>query len=189
LVLIVSGLFWLMRKTQGGAADTPAPSPEPDSSVDPSDALDPIDREPPKRIRIVPDEHRARYVGRTESGQQFFITTPFEPNGGDRGGRSFIAVYLFGADGVLVDARIDDLGPSATIDPVVEQRAHDQCLAELGKTSIEPIEIAPFELERFGIRFGLIVTVPEQEDEPCWVEAKPGNYMAFYPPWDGRYDT
>lgn len=48
----------------------------------------------------------------------------------------------------------------------------------------------PFALERFGTQFGLVAS--EVEDDPgVWtVELLPGNYMAFWEPWDsGDYDT
>jgi hypothetical protein len=32
----------------------------------------------------------------------------------------------------------------------------------------------------------LITIVP---DEAWWVTVEPGDYIAFTPPWDGRYDT
>jgi hypothetical protein len=40
-----------------------------------------------------------------------------------------------------------------------------------------------------GVNFGLVTQAPEDEDEEWNVIAEPGNYMAFYPPWDGDYDT
>lgn len=46
----------------------------------------------------------------------------------------------------------------------------------------------PFQVERFGVTFGLIFDAPEDGDA-CWVEAQAGDYLAFRPPWDGRYDT
>ena len=51
------------------------------------------------------------------------------------------------------------------------------------------INIAPFSHEAYGTTFGLIAQPPEEEDEDWTVIAEPGNYMAFYPPWDGDYDT
>jgi hypothetical protein len=142
--------------------------------------------EPPQRIRIVHDDHRGKYVGRTLSGLQYFVTTPFVP-----GHREFVAVYLFDDDGVLLEARIDDLGPREQLDPHTIMDVQARRLAELGTVSLEPIDIVPFELHRFGTRFGFIPQPPNQDDDhPVWtVSVEPGDYMAFYPPWDGRYDT
>ncbi len=144
----------------------------------------------PARIRIEHDDHHARYVGRTGAGLQYFLTTPFVPALSDAG-REFIAVYLFDEDGVLVEARIDDLGPRAQLDREAARRLEARRLADLGTVTLEAIEVAPFELERFGTRFGLIPQAPaEDDDDPQWsIVVEPGNYMAFYPPWDGEYDT
>jgi hypothetical protein len=52
------------------------------------------------------------------------------------------------------------------------------------------IEVKPFAVERLGRRFGLIPREPEEDDDPWAVEMMPGNYMAFFEPWDsGDYDT
>jgi hypothetical protein len=45
-------------------------------------------------------------------------------------------------------------------------------------------------LDRFGTTFGLVVLAPDYEDDGYAVELHPGNYMAFFEPWDsGEYDT
>lgn len=45
-------------------------------------------------------------------------------------------------------------------------------------------------VDRFGLQFGLIVREPENEQDVFAVELLPGNYMAFFEPWDsGDYDT
>lgn len=66
-------------------------------------------------------------------------------------------------------------------------------LAELGPVDRGRIEVRPFEVERFGVTFGLVLRPPEdpeEEEAGWWVEVEPGNYMAFYEPWDsGEYDT
>ena len=66
----------------------------------------------------------------------------------------------------------------------------DQRLRELGSLSFERIEIAPFAVDRFGTTFGLILREPEEDGDTWAVELQPGNFMAFFPPWDsGEYDT
>ena len=70
-----------------------------------------------------------------------------------------------------------------------DQQLLAQRLAELGDASFESIEVKPFAIERNGVTFGLIIQEPEEEDEPWSVIAEPGNYMAFFPPWKGDYDT
>ena len=131
-------------------------------------------------------------VGRTRDGRQFFLTTPF-----CWGGPDFIALYLFDTDGNLLEARIDDLGSRS--DPtlpgnVKRHESHEQDLlserlAELGEVSLETIQVKPFSIDRGGVTFGLIPQEPDEPDDPWSVIAEPGNYMAFYPPWDGDYDT
>jgi hypothetical protein len=145
---------------------------------------------PPRIIAINNDDCCAKCVGRTSDGRQFFLTTPFEPTIGDEPGREFVALYLFDASGSLVEARIDDLGPRETMDGDQARRIYDQRLKELGDVEFTRIEIAPFVVERFGSAFGLVPRAPEEDGEPWIVEAQPGNYMAFFEPWDsGEYDT
>lgn len=133
------------------------------------------------KIAIDPDDHHAEFVGRTADGRQFFLTTPFEP-----GGSEFVALYLFDASGTLIEAWIEEFGPRATMDMSRRRKVHDDRLASLGEISIERIEIAPFSVERFGTTFGFIPREPDFDA----VEVMPGNYMAFFPPWDsGEYDT
>jgi len=143
---------------------------------------------PPARIAIEPDDGHAEFVGRTEDGRQFFLTTPFEPASGSgvSDGNEFVALYLFDADGALIEATIDALGPRAAMDMASRRTLMDERLRALGEVSIERIEVAPFAVERFGTTFGLIPREPDFEA----VEMMPGNYMCFFPPWDsGEYDT
>lgn len=144
---------------------------------------------PPARIDIEHDDYHAKYVGNTVDGKQFFLTTPFEPaiNGP---GAEFIALYLFDGEGNLLEARIDELGPRASLDKQHAAKLFEQRLAELGSVQYGRIRVAPFSVSRFGSEFGLVPQAPE-EDEDVWaVEAHPGNYMAFFEPWDsGDYDT
>jgi hypothetical protein len=140
---------------------------------------------PPESIALDPDEYYAEFVGHTADGRQFFLTTPFEP-----GGREFIALYLFDSFGKLSEARIVDLGPRATLDHEGRRTLRDEWLRELGSVERDRIEVAPFAVERFGLRFGLVPRAPAEADDPWAVEVQPGNYMAFFEPWDsGEYDT
>jgi hypothetical protein len=138
----------------------------------------------PEKIAIDHDDYHAEHVGTLSDGRQFFVTTPFVP-----GKREFIAVYLFDADGKLLEARIDDLGTRAGLDETAAKKKLDQRLAELGEVEHGRIEVRPFEVERFGVTFGLIPQPPEEEDEDWSVILEPGNYMAFFEPYDGEYDT
>lgn len=149
-----------------------------------------MNNKPPKLIAINCDDYHAQYVGRMKGGKQFFLTTPFEPAMDGQEGREFLALYLFDAKGKLLEATIDDLGGRATMDREKRVSLRDQRLKELGRVSFERIEIAPFAIDRFGITFGLILREPEEDGDPWAAEMQPGNFMAFFPPWDsGEYDT
>lgn len=144
---------------------------------------------PPQRIRINHDDHHATHVGRTNDGRQFFLTTPFVPAGGSEAGCEFIALYLFDAGGALLEACIDDLGPRQHVDQRVARALFESRFAALGPVRLGPIDIAPFQLERDGTIFGFVPQPPENDDEDWCVIVEPGNFMAFYPPWNGDYDT
>jgi hypothetical protein len=145
----------------------------------------------PELIAIDHDDYEASHVGRTADGRQFFATTPFIPAGSGQDGREFIAVYLFDSKGSLLEARIDDLGPRARLGQDAVQALFERRIGELGPLTFGRIEVRPFEIERFGTTFGLVARAPEGDDEGgWWVEAQPGNFMAFHEPWDsGEYDT
>src|SRR5215472_10110036 len=119
----------------------------------------------PEIIAIDHDEYHAQHIGRTADGRQFFLTTPFVPAGEGNEGCEFLALFLFDNAGKFLDAKIDQLGPRATFDREKARELYDQRLKELGTLSFERIEVAPFSVQRFGIEFGLIVRVPEDEDD------------------------
>jgi hypothetical protein len=144
----------------------------------------------PKLIALNHDDYHAEFVGRTADGRQFLLTTPFEPALGSAQGSGFVALYLFDAKGKLLEAKVEDFGPRKTLDHERRIEVRDRWLKELGELSYARIEVAPFAIERFGTTFGLVPREPEEEDDPWAVEMLPGNYMAFFEPWDsGDYDT
>ena len=138
----------------------------------------------PQLIRINRDDYHAKYVGRVADGRQFFLTTPFVALG-----HEFVALYLFDARGQLLEARIDDLGTREQLDADDTRDTLQTRLQELGEVEWGDIEVAPFRVERFGVEFGLIAWAPESDGETWHVTVEPGDYMAFYPPWNGDYDT
>jgi hypothetical protein len=146
--------------------------------------------ERPEKIAIEHDDYHAKHVGWRTDGRQFILTTPFEPAIDSNPGGEFIALYIFDTDGKLMEATIDELGPRATIDNEKARKLYDQRLNELGEVRFSRIEVAPFSVKRFGTEFGLVVREPEDEEDVWAVEMQPGNYMAFFEPWDsGEYDT
>ena len=145
---------------------------------------------PPDKIAIDHDDYHAEFVGHTADGRQFFLTTRFVPAWDGSQGCEFLALYLFDSEGKLLEARIDDLGPRASLDKVRRESLHERRLKELGRLSFGRIEVAPFATQRFGTTFGLVARPPDEDAEHWTVELEPGNYMAFFPPWDsGEYDT
>jgi hypothetical protein len=147
---------------------------------------------PPKTIALDHDDYAAEFVGVTEDGRQFFLTTPFVPaNAADtETGREFLALYLFDKAGALLSATIDDLGPRSRMNEAARIARRDELVASLGKVKYRRIKVAPFKVERFGVEFGFIPQPPEEEGEDWSVIVEPGNYMCFWPPWtSGEYDT
>ena len=143
----------------------------------------------PELIAIDHDDYHASHVGRLPDGRQFFLTTPFLPATGGAG-REFVALYLFDQRGRFLEARIDDMGTQSQLNEQGARRTLDQRIADLGPVEYHRIEVQPFQVERFGITFGLVLRPPEQDDGHWWVELQPGNYMAFHEPWgSGEYDT
>ena len=154
----------------------------------------------PEKIFILHDDYHARHIGQTSDGRQFFLTSAFEPAIGESLGREFVALFLFDNDGTLIEDRIYELGTrqelgldgrlpgnkasGAIIDNAIKRR-----LAELGAVTFGDIEIRPFGIDRFGTTFGFLPREPEEDGDEWCVEFHPGNFMAFYPPWDGLYDT
>lgn len=144
----------------------------------------------PKLIAIDHDDYHAEHIGKTPNGNQFFLTTPFEPAASNKNGSEYVALFLFDSKGKFLEAKIDDFGPRGSFEDEERRKLYLKRLADLGEVSFCRIEVEPFSIERFGTNFGLIPREPEDEDDIWAVELLPGNYMAFFEPWDsGDYDT
>lgn len=144
----------------------------------------------PEYVEIEHDEYSAQYIGQTTDGRQFFFTTPFVPAFGGAPGREFLALYTFDASGNLLEARIEDLGVRKDLAKATWEEKSQKMLTSLGSLKFCRIRVRPFEVQQFGVSFGLIPREPEDEDDEWAVEAQPGNYMAFFAPFDsGEYDT
>ncbi|TWT63491.1 hypothetical protein [Rubinisphaera italica] len=143
----------------------------------------------PDIIPISHDEYYANHIGQTEDNRQFILTTPFVPAYGDERGYEFIALYTFSIDGKLLEAQIDNLGSRSELNKEEARELLDKRLKSLGRVTFCDINVSPFQVEQYGIVFGLIPReLEDEEDEPA-IEMQPGNYMAFFEPWDGEYDT
>src|ERR1035437_4955457 len=145
---------------------------------------------PPDHIAINHDDYHAKHIGRMADGRQFLLTTPFEPAIGGRTGCEYVALYTFDGGGGLIDAKIESFGPRDRVKHEDISARYESMLASLGAVSFDRIVVAPFQVERFGSSFGLILREPEEEGAVWAVEMQPGNSMAFFEPWDsGDYDT
>ena len=148
----------------------------------------------PERFTIVPDDYHVPYAGTAEDGRRFFLSdelfsfgTPEAP------GSAYVGLFLWHADGSFSEVRVaqvarpDGVPPgqavSAGADEVVAKR-----LAELGDYELEPITVEPFTREVEGVTFGW--NVEQYEDGRWFINIEPGDFIAYYEPWDGlEYDT
>ena len=144
-----------------------------------------MSNEKPELIAIDHDDYHAQHIGSTENGSQFFLTTPFEP-----GKCEYIALFKFDASGNLIDSEIENLGERGSFSEEHATQKYNEKLESLGKINFKRIEVKPFSINYNNTEIGLIAREPEEEGD-CWaVELLPGNYMAFFEPWDsGEYDT
>ena len=141
----------------------------------------------PVVILLEHDEYDASFIGCTQDGRQFFLTTPFVPGAE---GNEFVALYTFDMKGNLIGHVIDELGPRSSLDMGLREQIRLQRLKELGNVSYCSIGIRPFLIERNGIVFGLIPHPPTTVEDGWTASVEPGDYMSFSPPWDyGHYDT
>ena len=121
-------------------------------------------------IRREADYHTDQ-VGRCSNGSQYagfcFFLRP--------GQQQLVAVlHCFDANGVHAGSEAWDVEP---------KRMLAEAIARLPDPTPGDIEIRPFVVQFFDTKFGLI----PREDGEC-VEYLPYG-LAFFPPWDGTYDT
>lgn len=141
----------------------------------------------PARFRIVPDDYHVPYAGTAEDGRKFFLSDElFGP------GAAYVGLYLWKADGTFDEVKVDEVRRPAGVPPgQAASAAADQLIAarlgELGKYVLEPIDVAPFAVQRNGVTFGWVGT----EFEGTYsIHIEPGDFIAYYAPWDGLdYDT
>jgi hypothetical protein len=144
--------------------------------------------EPPERFTIVPDDYHVPYAGTAEDGRKFFLSEELFNRDS-----AYVGLFLWNADGTFDEVRVDavvlpgGLPPGqagrAGVEDVVEAR-----LAELGDYVLEPIEVEPFTQEVDGVTFGW--RVDQYEDGQYQINIEPGDFIAYYEPWDGLgYDT
>ena len=142
----------------------------------------------PERFRIVPDDYHVPYAGTADDGRKFFLSDELFSYDS-----AFVGLFLWKADGtfdkVLVDPapRPDDL-PIGQAGSVGAEGLVEARLAELGDYVLEPIEVEPFTREIDGVTFGW--KVGRYDDGSYSINIEPGDFIAYYAPWDGlEYDT
>jgi hypothetical protein len=159
-----------------GCASTPA---DPGGGV----AVD----QAPARFTIVPDDYHVPYAGTAEDGRKFFLSDElFDPRS------AYVGLFLWKADGTFEQVRVDKVArpaglPPGQAGPAGADELVAARLAELGKYVLEPIEVEPFTEEVEGVTVGWVV---DQFDGEYSINIEPGNFIAYYEPWDGlEYDT
>ena len=136
----------------------------------------------PDRFTIIPDDYHAEHAGVAEDGRSFFFTPLFDVD------NEFLAIFYWNADGSFDELVAEEFGPRDQLDEVAYDAAAERMLASLGATSAVPISVEPFAVEKFGTTFGFVPTT--YDGGLVAVELLPGNFMAYYWPWDGEgYDT
>lgn len=143
----------------------------------------------PERFTIVPDDYHVPYAGTAEDGRKFFLSDElFQP-----GGSAYVGLFLWRADGTFDEVLVEEVSRPEGLPPGQAGRAGAKALvnarlAELGDYVLEPIEVAPFTEKVKGVTFGW--KVGRHEDSSYYINIEPGNFIAYYAPWDGLgYDT
>jgi hypothetical protein len=144
----------------------------------------PADDGPPERFTIVPDDFHVPYAGTAEDGRRFFLSDELFTL--DEPGAEYVGLFLWQADGSFDEVRVDLASPADGLPAGAEELVESR-LAELGDYVLEPIEVEPFTTEVDGVTFGWRV---DQYDGTYVVSVAPGDFIAYYAPWDGLgYDT
>jgi rubredoxin len=148
----------------------------------------------PERFTIIPDDYHVPLAGTTGDGKQFFLSNElFGGAGHSDEVTSFIGLFFWNADGRFESVEVDAVSRPAGIPPMQavqagSEEALNRAILKLGDYVLESIEVEPFAVDVRGVTFGF---VPERlGDEEISITVQPGNFIAYYEPWDGEeYDT
>jgi hypothetical protein len=153
-----------------------------------SDEQAAVDRTRPERFTIVPDDYHVPYAGTAEDGRKFFLSEELFADDS-----AYVGVFLWKADGTFDEVRVDAVDRPEGLPPGQAGRAGaedlvEARLAELGDYVLEPIEVEPFTQDVDGVTFGW--QVDRYDDGTYSINITPGDFIAYYAPWDGlEYDT
>jgi hypothetical protein len=142
----------------------------------------------PERFTIVPDDYHVPYAGTAGDGRKFFLSEELFADDS-----AYVGVFLWHADGTFDEVRVDAVAqprglPPGQAGPAGAERLIAARLAELGDYVLEPIEVEPFTQDVDGTTFGW--NVDRYEDGTYFINIEPGDFIAYYAPWDGLgYDT
>ena len=128
----------------------------------------------PKLISIAREEgYHTDHIGEYADGQ--YVGFAFFPDPPQR--RLVSVLHLFDASGCHISSEAWD--SSDGVDPQAELQKAIDALPEAQPGNVK---VAPFSVEFFGTSFGMI---PINDDR---VDYLPYG-LAFFPPWNGLYDT
>jgi hypothetical protein len=143
----------------------------------------------PERFTIVPDDYHVPYAGTAEDGRKFFLSQELF----SIEGTGYIGLFLWNPNGTFDEVRVEEVSRPGGVPPGQAAPAGAKALvkarlAELGDYVLEPIEVEPFTRKVDGVTFGW--KVGQYEDGTYYINIEPGNFIAYYEPWDGlQYDT
>jgi hypothetical protein len=102
-------------------------------------------------------------------------------------------LFLWNPDGTFESVEVDSVRRPEGIPPMQAvaagpEEAMNLAILKLGDYVLESIEVEPFAVDVEGVTFGF---VPEDiGDDEVSINVQPGNFIAYYEPWDGEdYDT
>lgn len=147
----------------------------------------------PARITIRPDDHHVPYAGTAGDGRLFFVSDElFGGGSATEPTKQYVALFLWKADGTFDSVEVSEVARRQDLPPAQSGHAADASglhtyLKELGRYELGPITVAPFAHTVNGVVFGF---VPQEYDGMWSVNIQPGDFIAYYAPWDGwEYDT
>lgn len=149
----------------------------------------------PKRIPIAREEgYYTDTIGRFDGGQFLgFVTATIPlplPEDWQEHKRWYAVLHRFDPDGNHLGTEARFAGTTADGEADVCARARsdlDAMIAALGDVEYGDVAVKLFSVEVDGETFGLVdASDPDEGIEE--VELRP-NYLVFFEPWDGSYDT